>query len=395
MTETVLIVDDEDGVRRTFQDWLAGMPGVTVYAAADAESALRIVNEVAIDLTVLDWNLGAGSDGLQLLEDIVEFRPDIVAILVTGFANQATPLDALRMGVRDYLDKNQDLNRETFVRAVKRQLDRIIPAKRVREWNRSLADFREAVAKVLPLVQGSAALHDPLPLPTAVHTLFRFLLEATGAASGALVVWHLPVGAPESATAFGPDGNALSVGEVPFGRTLGAGVVSRQEPCIMNRIDGDGGIVRLPFEEGRTTILAAPLQVGPGLHVILELFDKPAFAEADKRLVAATADMGAELLRRGLAERQTHRLLFDAVEAALRASEGVGAIRGGDPLPPQAVLDRLKQSFATDDPIADGEVGLRLLEAVRALAVRHGTPAVDHCIALIESLRKLLDATHG
>ena len=151
MTETVLIVDDEDGVRRTFQEWLADMPGVTVYAAADAESALRIVNEVPIDLTVLDWNLGAGSDGLQLLEDIVEFRPDIVAILVTGFANQATPLDALRMGVRDYLDKNQDLNRETFVRAVKKQLDRIIPAKRVREWNLSLADFREAVAKVLPL----------------------------------------------------------------------------------------------------------------------------------------------------------------------------------------------------------------------------------------------------
>ena len=105
--------------------------------------------------------------------------------------------------------------------------------------------------------------------------------------------------------------------------------------------------------------------------------------------------MGAELLRRGLAERQTHRLLFDAVEAALRASEGVNAVHGGDALPPQAVLDRLKQSFATDDPIADGEVGLRLLEAVRALAVRHGTPAVDHCIALIESVRKLLDASHG
>ena len=163
----------------------------------------------------------------------------------------------------------------------------------------------------------------------------------------------------------------------------------------MNRLDGDGGIVRLPFEEGRSTILAAPLQVGPGLHVILELFDKPAFGDADKRLVAATADVGAELLRRGLAERQTHRLLFDAVEAALRASEGVGAIHGGDALPPQAVLDRLKQSFTTDDPIADGEVGLRLLEAVRALAVRHGTPAVDHCIALIESVRKLLDASHG
>ncbi len=401
MTETVLIVDDEDGVRRTFQEWLAGVPGIRVYAAADAEAALRIVNETPIDLTILDWNLGAGSDGLRLLEDLVEFQPEIVAILVTGFANQATPLDALRMGVRDYLDKNQDLNRATFLAAVKKQLDKIIPAKRQRELNRSLAEFREAVAKVLPLVQGSAALHDPLPLPVAVHTLFRFLLTATGAKSGALVVRHLPTGAPETAAAYGPDGNALSVGSIPFSRTLGASVVSRQEPCIMNRVDSaaDDSIDWLPFEQGRSTILAAPLRVGPGLHVILELFDKPEFVDADKKLVAATADVGAELLRRALTERQTHQLLFDAVEAALKASDNVTATLNPNAVhetPSQAVLDRLKRSFAGDDePITDGETGLRLLEAVRMLAVRHGSPAVDHCLTLIESLRKLLDDTHG
>ena len=337
---------------------------------------------------------------MQLLEDLVEFQPEIVAILVTGFANQATPLDALRMGVRDYLDKNQDLNRGTFLAAVTKQLAKIIPAKRQRELNRSLADFREAVAKVLPLVQGSAALHDPLPLPVAVHTLFRFLLTATGAESGALVVRHLPQGAPETAAAYGPDGNALSVGTVPFSRTLGASVVSRQEPCIMNRIGApDDSIEWLPFERGRSTILAAPLRVGPGLHVILELFDKPEFVEADKKLVAATADVGAELLRRALTERQTHRLLFDAVEAALKAGDEVTATLEPGRVhesPTQAVLDRLKQSFGGDDaPITDGETGLRLLEAVRTLATRHGAPAVDHCLILIESLRKLLDSTHG
>ena len=99
MTDTVLIVDDEESVRRTFQEWLASSGlAVRVFAAADAESALRIANEHPIDLAILDWNLGSGSDGLRLLEDLVEFRPDVVAILVTGFAHQATPLDALRMG---------------------------------------------------------------------------------------------------------------------------------------------------------------------------------------------------------------------------------------------------------------------------------------------------------
>src|SRR5580765_6510784 len=146
MRETILIVDDEESVRRTFHDWLAGS-GIDcdVHSVSTAEAALLFANQNSIDLAILDWNLGSGSDGLQLLEDLVEFHPDVVAILVTGFAHQATPLDALRMGVRDYLDKSTDLNRETFLAAVRGQLDRIRPAKRQRALNRSLAEFREVV----------------------------------------------------------------------------------------------------------------------------------------------------------------------------------------------------------------------------------------------------------
>src|SRR4029078_11841619 len=178
MSDIVLIVDDEESVRRTFQEWLASSGfGARVFAAADAESALRVANEHPIDLAVLDWNLGSGSDGLRLLEDLVEFRPDVVAILVTGFAHQATPLDATRMGVRDYLDKNADLNRESFLRAVGRQLECIHPAKRQRELTRSRAAFREAVERVLPIVHTAAAFNDPVPLTEAVKSLLRFVIR--------------------------------------------------------------------------------------------------------------------------------------------------------------------------------------------------------------------------
>src|SRR6516164_10882583 len=161
MPETILIVDDEEPVRRTFRDWLdASGLGCQVLTAADAEAALVLANQQTIDLAILDWNLGAGNDGLQLLEDLYLFNPDVVAIMITGFAQQATPLDAMRMGVRDYLDKNQNLDRETFLAAVGRQLEKIRPAKRARRLHASLVAFREAVEKVLPLVQSAAALND-------------------------------------------------------------------------------------------------------------------------------------------------------------------------------------------------------------------------------------------
>src|SRR5437868_11026971 len=187
--ETILIVDDEEPVRRTFREWLEGADlGCRVLTAADAESALVQANQQSIDLAILDWNLGAGNDGLQLLEDLALFNPDVVAIMITGFAHQATPLDAMRMGVRDYLDKNQDLDRSTFLRAVRRQLERIRPARRERRLHQGLVAFRAAVEKVLPLVQAAAALHDPVPLPAAASNLLRFLLRTTGARDGVLLV---------------------------------------------------------------------------------------------------------------------------------------------------------------------------------------------------------------
>ena len=116
MSDTILIVDDEESVRRTFQEWLASSGlGARVLAAADAETALRSPTSTLSTSRSSTGTSVRAAMALRLLEDLVEFRPDVVAILVTGFAHQATPLDALRMGVRDYLDKNADLNRETFL----------------------------------------------------------------------------------------------------------------------------------------------------------------------------------------------------------------------------------------------------------------------------------------
>jgi ActR/RegA family two-component response regulator len=407
--ETVLIVDDEEPVRKTFREWLQSADlGCRILTAADAESALVQANQQSIDLAILDWNLGAGNDGLQLLEDLALFNPDVVAIMITGFAHQATPLDAMRMGVRDYLDKNQDLDRSTFLRAVRRQLERIRPARRERRLHQGLVAFRAAVEKVLPLVQAAAALQDPVPLPAAVGNLFRFLLRTTGARDGALLVRSYDAGRQpaEVYRAYDAAGQALDGALVPFARSVAGSALSLEEPSVMedlDRAERGGNLELQPFERGRRSLLAAPLSVAPGVQAVLELFDKPGgFSEADRQLVRAAADFGTEMLRQALAERQTQRVLFDAVEAALGASEqvaeslrGKAAPRPEDP-PPAAVLERLREGLGAPP---GGGVGatetVRLAEAIRVLALRHGPAAVEHCVRLVESLRGLLDEATG
>jgi ActR/RegA family two-component response regulator len=413
--DTILIVDDEESVRRTFREWLEEAAlQVRLLVAADAESALRLANQNPIDLAILDWNLGAGHDGLRLLEDLYVFHPDVVAIMVTGYAHQATPLDAMRMGVRDYLDKNQDLDRKAFLSAVRKQLDRLRPAKRERQLHRTLVAFRESVEKILPLVQSAAALQDPVPLPDAIRALFTFLRQITKAQDGVLLVrsYDSVRQPPEIFRVYDSGGEPLKVELVPFARSVAGTVVSRQTPCVMN-LQGEpaaGSVELQSFEQGRRSLLAIPLTVDSGIHVVLELFDKEpeprngaAFTEADQHLVAAAAELGSEMLRQALGERRMHGLLFGAIEAALGASDSVvdylkgsAEERKGQP-PPAPVMDSLKQSLRTTSGslTAEPDEVVQLAEAIRVLAHRHGAPALRHCLTLVQNLLALLDNVSG
>src|SRR5439155_22967209 len=118
----------------------------------------------------------------------------------------------------------------------------------------------------------------------------------------------------------------------------------------------------------------------PGIHVVLELFDKQAsgagsngaFTEEDNRLVRATADFGAEMLRQALGQRQTHQVLLDAVGTALGATatmtenlKGKAEQRLEQP-PPTAVMDQLRAGLSAS--LSGGAAAaepLRLAEAIR------------------------------
>jgi len=395
MQDTILIVDDESSVRQTVREWLdQANLGCEILAASDAESALRIANDRSIDLAILDWNLGSGDDGLQLLQDLSAFHPDIVAIMITGFANLATPLDAMRMGVRDYLDKNHDFNRESLTKSVRRQLDVIRPAKRMRQLHQTLVAFRNAVEQVVPLVQSTSALNEPVPLPDAVRSLVRFLMQVTRASHGLLLVRHYDANKDpaETCRVYDADGKEMATETVPFARSVAGGAASLGQPSLMNDLQAVsiGSVELQPFEKARRNVLAVPMSVASGTHVVIELFDKPGgFSADDQHAARSAAGLGTELMRQALGQRQTHQLLFDAVAAAMQVTEKITA--APEQAPP-AVLEQLRAGLANtgDDP-ATAELSVRLAEAIRLLATKHGPPALEHCLALVERVGELLD----
>jgi DNA-binding NtrC family response regulator len=116
----VLVVDDEDEVRRIAADLLKA-EGISVAMASDGVEALAKVAADTPDIVVLDVQMPR-LDGLGTLRKLRADTPDVAVIMVTGHADVATAVEAMRLGAYDFLLK--PLMVEDFIPTVQRAMER-------------------------------------------------------------------------------------------------------------------------------------------------------------------------------------------------------------------------------------------------------------------------------
>jgi len=103
---TVLIVEDD----RSFLQRLAKaleQRGFTVAAAESVADGLLQVERAAPAFAVVDMRLGDGN-GLDVISALKRLRPEARGIILTGYGNIATAVNAVKLGAVDYLAKPVD-----------------------------------------------------------------------------------------------------------------------------------------------------------------------------------------------------------------------------------------------------------------------------------------------
>jgi len=98
-------VDDELVVRDSLARWFQA-EGYSAKAVASAREALESMNQ-AWDLALVDIKM-PGMDGLELQARLKESDPDLMVIIMTGYATVETAIQALKRGAYDYLTKPVD-----------------------------------------------------------------------------------------------------------------------------------------------------------------------------------------------------------------------------------------------------------------------------------------------
>jgi CheY-like chemotaxis protein len=91
LARRILVVDDEDLVRETLVATLEDAGFVVVAAGSGAEALALVKAGESLDAMVSDMAM-PGMDGLALIRTVYQQRPDLPAILLTGFAGEASQL---------------------------------------------------------------------------------------------------------------------------------------------------------------------------------------------------------------------------------------------------------------------------------------------------------------
>jgi two-component system nitrogen regulation response regulator NtrX len=110
---SILIIDDEQGIRSVLRDVLAD-EGYDVLLAEDGLRGLSLLETNPVDLVILDvWLPNMG--GIDVLKKMKADFPDVEVIIISGHANIDLAVNAVKIGAFDFLEKPLSLERTITV----------------------------------------------------------------------------------------------------------------------------------------------------------------------------------------------------------------------------------------------------------------------------------------
>ena len=104
----VLVVDDNQYMRKMIRNLLINCGIKDIYEAADGIAALDSIRTVAPDVVILDWEMPllSGPELVRIVRSPGVFpMPDIPIIILTGHCERWRVVEAVRLGVNEYLTK--------------------------------------------------------------------------------------------------------------------------------------------------------------------------------------------------------------------------------------------------------------------------------------------------
>jgi len=99
----ILIVDDDKQVLKSLKIWLKN-EGFRAVTASNGNDAKILLEQNDIDVALVDYKMKK-EDGIEVTQKLKEVDKDLKIIILTGFPNYETAVEAMKVGIFDYISK--------------------------------------------------------------------------------------------------------------------------------------------------------------------------------------------------------------------------------------------------------------------------------------------------
>jgi len=188
---TILTIDDEDVIRRSFQAYLEDS-GFRVLQAQNGRIGLDVFREHHPDIILVDLRMPE-MDGLEVLATVVREAPEVPIIVVSGTGMIQDAIEALRLGAWDYVLKPvEDLG--ILEHSVRRALERTKLIKENKAYRENLENLvrrrtSELHDRTLQLEETNQRLHTEIDERKVAEAKYRSIFE--NAIEGIFQVDHM------------------------------------------------------------------------------------------------------------------------------------------------------------------------------------------------------------
>ncbi|MCT4534101.1 response regulator [Halodesulfovibrio sp.] len=198
MLHTILLVDDEEGIRKILGLSLRDL-GYTVHTAASGEEGIELFNKHEPDIVLTDIKM-PGISGLDLLDHFKFQAPDTEVIMITGHGDMDLAIQSIKRNATDFITKpiNEDALEIALKRAHERismrrqlnqytcDLERLVDeqATQLVEQERQLAalqiaeGFADGLRNIVNLIDGGSSIFNQLPCFVSVHNANSEIISA-------------------------------------------------------------------------------------------------------------------------------------------------------------------------------------------------------------------------
>lgn len=147
MPPTILIVDDEAGIRESLTSVLRE-DGYRVEAVASGEECLAFIQNKSVDLILLDVWL-PGIDGMETLKRLREADNGPMVVMISGHANIEAAVRSTKLGAFDFVEKPLSLEKLGLV--IKNALEQVRLEEENRRLRAELAQHFELIGESMPV----------------------------------------------------------------------------------------------------------------------------------------------------------------------------------------------------------------------------------------------------